>query len=155
MALLFATDLRGIGPSALAYGALFLLSPLSSAVANILVKKYGSGVHSMRLNRNGLCIGAAGLWIAAGLLEDPGEANWTRAAILSVAYLTVFGTVITFGLYFWLLRYAKASRLSLIAYVIPVVALLLGWTVGNETIGFTTVAGAGLILGGVWVAARR
>ena len=109
----------------------------------------------MRLNRNGLFVGSAALLIAAFAFETPMDARWTPLALFSVAYLTVFGTVVTFGLYFWLLRFSSASRLSLIAYVIPAIALLLGWTIGAESIGMTTVAGAGLILGGVWVAARR
>jgi drug/metabolite transporter (DMT)-like permease len=107
------------------------------------------------LNRNGLYVGSTALLIVAFLFETPSDARWTPMAVFSVSYLTVFGTVVTFGLYFWLLRFSQASRLSLIAYVIPAVALLLGWTVGAESIGATTIAGATLILGGVWVAARR
>ncbi len=153
--LLFLTDLRAMGPEAVGMGALVLLSPTSAAIANLLIKRHGAGVSSVRLTRNGMAVGAVGLGVAALLTEDPAQAVWSRSAILSVVYLTVFGTVVTFGLYFWLLRFASAQRLSLIAYVTPVIAVLLGWLVGEEPIGTTTLSGAGLVLAGIWVAARR
>ena len=81
--------------------------------------------------------------------------RFTPAAIASVAYLALVGTVVTFGLYFWLLRSVPAGRLSLIAYVIPAVALFLGFAVGDEPVGRFTLAGAALILVGVALAARR
>ena len=80
---------------------------------------------------------------------------WTPRAIFSIAYLAVAGTVVTFGLYFWLLRFAPASSLSLIAYVTPAVALVLGWGFGGESITAFTLAGAVLILIGVTLAAKR
>jgi drug/metabolite transporter (DMT)-like permease len=49
----------------------------------------------------------------------------------------------------WLLRYVPAYRLSLTAYVTPVVALLLGNAIGDEPLRETTIAGTALVLGGV------
>ncbi len=65
------------------------------------------------------------------------------------------GTVLTFGIYFWLLRYAAANHLSLIAYVTPAVAIFLGWAVGGEAVGVSTLAGTGLILAGVYLVVRK
>ena len=76
------------------------------------------------------------------------EVQWTASAISSVLYLAVVGTVVTFGLYFWAMRYAPASQLSLIAYVVPAVALFLGATFGDEPVGAATIGGAALILAG-------
>jgi EamA domain-containing membrane protein RarD len=78
-----------------------------------------------------------------------------RAAIASVLYLSLAGTVVTFSLYFWLLRHVAANRMSLIAYVTPVVALLLGGLVGREPITGWTLAGTGLVLAGVGLVVRR
>lgn len=155
VALLFVTDLRAIGPEALGMGAFFLLSPAVSAVGNTLVKRHGSEVSSVLLNRNGLAICAALLALAALALERGAVLRWTPTAVFSVVYLALIGTVVTFGLYFWLLRYAPASQLSLIAYVIPAVALFLGRAVAEEPVGPNTLAGAALILIGVSLAARR
>jgi drug/metabolite transporter (DMT)-like permease len=64
------------------------------------------------------------------------------------------GTVVTFGLYYWLLRYLDAHRLSLIAYVTPAVALTLGSLVRGEPFQPSTMAGAGCILAGVLLVVR-
>jgi drug/metabolite transporter (DMT)-like permease len=47
------------------------------------------------------------------------------------------------------LRYVPAYRLSLTAYITPVVALLLGNAIGDEPLRETTIAGTALVLGGV------
>ena len=95
------------------------------------------------------------LLLTAGFLFERGQPiNWTLPAILSVAYLSVIGTVVTFGLFFWLLRYAPAHKLSLIAYVTPVIALTLGWSVGQESVTPRTLAGTALVLSGILLVAR-
>jgi drug/metabolite transporter (DMT)-like permease len=135
-------------------GAFFLLSPAVSAIGNTFVKRYGGAFSSMRLNRNGVSIGAVLLWVAALTTERWQDQHFTAAAVASIVYLAVVGTVLTFGLYFWLLRSAPAYKLSLIAYVIPVVALTLGMTLGQEEILFHTLLGTAIILLGVSLASR-
>lgn len=151
---LFLTDLRDLGPEAVFYGAIFMISPLASVVGNTAAKRWGRDVSSLKLNRDGMFLGAVFLWLSAFAFERGAELRWTPRAIFSVAYLTVMGTVVTFGLYYWLLRYASAGKLSLITYVIPIVALILGALVGHESVGTMTVVGTAMILGGVTLAAR-
>jgi drug/metabolite transporter (DMT)-like permease len=86
-------------------------------------------------------------------LEKPLEVTWTPRAAASVVYLALAGTVLTFGLYFWLMRHVAASSLSLIAYVTPVIALALGWMFG-ETLTLSTIGGAVLIVGSVALVVR-
>ncbi len=64
-------------------------------------------------------------------------------------YLALFGTVLAFGLYFWLLRHAPATRLGLIALCTPVVAVTLGAAFAGESIGLATLAGMALVFTGV------
>ena len=80
-------------------------------------------------------VGAAWLWAAALVSEGGGGFRWTGMAIFTLVYLALFGTVVAFGLYFWLLRHTPANRLSVIAYVTPAVALVLGVLVRDEPIG--------------------
>ena len=99
-----------------------------------------------------MILGALFLWAAVLVFERGAEMNWTPTAIFSVGYLTLMGTVVTFGLFYWLLRYATASKMALIAYVIPVVALVLGVVIGHEPVGVETLIGTSMILGGVILA---
>jgi drug/metabolite transporter (DMT)-like permease len=154
LALLFFTDLRNFGAEGVPAALVLFLSPLVSTIGNILVKKHGAKTNSVALNRNGMLLGGAVLTVVALLTERGADAHWTRGAIASVAYLALFGTVLTFGLYFWLLRFVDAHKLSLIAYVTPAIALTLGPLVRGEPMTKNTIAGAACILCGVVLVAR-
>lgn len=156
VALLFATDVAQIGGEAIPIGAILLLSPAVSAVGTTLIKRDGRHVSSVLLNRNGMILGAALLLVTAQLFEGNRAVRWSPSAIGSVLYLACMGTVVTFGIYFWLMRYAPAHILSLIAYVIPAIALTLGAFLGNEVVGLHTLLGTASILCGVgWVVFGR
>jgi drug/metabolite transporter (DMT)-like permease len=102
-----------------------------------------------------MLIGAAVLGTTALLLERPFEQHWTSNAVLSVLYLALLGTVLTFGVYQWLLRFVPAYRLSLVSFVTPVIALLLGAAAASEPIGSATVLGTAFVLGGMALALVR
>lgn len=155
LAVLFATDLRALGPEAAPAAAVLLLSPISSVVGNTLVKRHGARVSSLALNRNAMLVGAALLTLVAALTESEATPRWTPAAIGSVVYLALMGTVFTFGLYYWLLRYVRSSRLSLIAYVTPAIALTLGATLGDERMSWSIAGGAAAILAGIVLVVRN
>lgn len=94
-----------------------------------------------------------GALLSAGLLF--GEARrFDVAAIsarsaLSFIYLVVFGSIVAFTSFVWLLRVCPPSRVSTYAYVNPVVALLLGWALAGEKLTMRTWLAAAIILAGV------
>lgn len=65
------------------------------------------------------------------------------------AYLIVFGSIIGFSAYVWLLQVRPATQVSTYAYVNPVVAVMLGTWLGHEVLGMREVIGLVVILGGV------
>jgi drug/metabolite transporter (DMT)-like permease len=73
----------------------------------------------------------------------------SRASLWALAYLIVFGSVVAFSAYEWLLRVAPASRVATHAYVNPLVAVALGWGVGGEPITAATGAAALVIAASV------
>ena len=70
-------------------------------------------------------------------------------AWVAEAYLIVFGSIIGFSAYVWLLSVRPATQVSTYAYVNPVVAVLLGVFLGNEILDWHEIAGLVVILGGV------
>lgn len=68
---------------------------------------------------------------------------------MAFAYLIAFGSLLGFTAYVWLLRVAKTSHVATYAYVNPVVALLLGASIGHETITSMMLAAAVVTLAGV------
>lgn len=70
-------------------------------------------------------------------------------SMAAVAYLAVFGSVVAYTAFRWLLGVASPSLVSTHAYVNPVVALALGGAIHGEAVTRSTVAGAALVLTGV------
>lgn len=149
--LLFATALPALGPGAVPAAVVLLGSPLVSCVGTTLVKKHGQGTSSVLLNRNGMALGAVMLCALAWALERDAPTAWDAKAIGSIAYLSLIGTVVAFGIYYWLLRHVPAHVLSLITYLTPAFAVLLGAWVGGEPVTWFTLAGCATILLGVFL----
>ena len=70
-------------------------------------------------------------------------------SVIAVAYLIVFGSIIGFTAYSWLLTVSSAASVSTYAYVNPVVALFLGWALAGEPLTLRTMVAAGVVLAGV------
>jgi drug/metabolite transporter (DMT)-like permease len=66
-----------------------------------------------------------------------------------LSYLIVFGSIIAFSAYVWLLQMRPATQVSTYAYVNPLVAVLLGVFIGSEQVGWREITGLVVILGGV------
>ena len=67
----------------------------------------------------------------------------------AVAYLIIFGSLIGFTAYSWLLKNAQPAMVATYAYVNPVVAVFLGWLIAGETFTTQMLIGAGVIIGSV------
>jgi drug/metabolite transporter (DMT)-like permease len=69
----------------------------------------------------------------------------SAASLAAVAFLVVFGSLIAFTAYGWLLKHAPTTLLSTYAYVNPAVAVFLGWAFAGEHVGGREVS-AGLVI---------
>ncbi len=70
---------------------------------------------------------------------------------LALTYLIVFGALIGYTAYIWLLNVSTPARVGTYAYVNPVVAMLLGWGLADEPLTFRSILAAAIILGSVVV----
>lgn len=70
-------------------------------------------------------------------------------SLFGVAYLVVFGSLLGYTAYSWLLKNARPSMVATYAYVNPVIAVLLGWLIAGESMTGQMLAGAGIIVGSV------
>jgi len=98
-----------------------------------------------------LCGGAALLVVSVALGEpwhfDP--TGLSLRSFLGFLYLIVFGSIVAFSAYIWLLRVSTPARVSTYAYVNPVVAVLLGWAFANEALTLRMLIAAAVIVSGV------
>jgi drug/metabolite transporter (DMT)-like permease len=72
----------------------------------------------------------------------------------ALGYLVVFGSVVAFTSYVWLLANAPISFVATYAYVNPVVAVFLGWLVLDEQVTWAVVAGGGIVVSAVALVIR-
>ncbi len=70
----------------------------------------------------------------------------SRGAWLALAYLIVAGSIIGFTAYVWLLHHESPTKVGTYAYVNPVVAVIVGYFLGGETVGPRTLLGTLLVL---------
>ena len=83
---------------------------------------------------------------ALGEFRDFHPWNVSRGAWLSLLYLIVAGSIIAFTAYLWLIHHESPTKVGTYAYVNPVVAVLLGYFLGGETLGLRTILGALFVL---------
>jgi drug/metabolite transporter (DMT)-like permease len=102
--------------------------------------------------------GGAVLMAIALVVYSPHEfdpANYSARSIFGLAYLIVFGSLVGYSAYAWLLANAPLQQVSTYAYVNPVIAIALGAIVLGESITWRIVGGALLIIAAVAIVVRR
>jgi len=86
---------------------------------------------------------------ALGELSHLEPATWSTGSLLAMGYLVVFGSLVAFTAYGWLLQHAPVSLVATYAYVNPVVAVVLGFAVLAEPITPSIITGAAIIIAAV------
>jgi drug/metabolite transporter (DMT)-like permease len=86
------------------------------------------------------------LGLIAGDLQRLNLAAASWVSLGAFAYLVVFGSLVAFTAYSWLLRNVTTSRAATYAYVNPVVAVLLGWFLASEPLTFRMLIAAAVIV---------
>jgi drug/metabolite transporter (DMT)-like permease len=129
-----------------------LFSVLLQALALVLIKKYGEQVSPLSMNFVGMAMGGIMVLLLSVAVEGERAVTWTMPAVLSLAYLTLIGSVVTFVAYYWLLKKIDAVYVSLSSFINPIVAVVLGAVVLGERLPATVFTGAALVMAGLLVA---
>jgi drug/metabolite transporter (DMT)-like permease len=123
----------------------------SGALANVVARLHAKGIDPAANVLVQHSIGAVVLLSLGLLTESTTSLNFTLPSTSAILYLGVVGSALGFiGLY-WLLKRASATNTSMITFVNPIVALLLGWIVLKEVPDPSVGFGATLILAGVYL----
>ncbi|MBD3869474.1 MAG: EamA family transporter [Acidobacteria bacterium] len=153
VAVIFSEDLTLVGgEKAYLAAGLALLAPPACAITSVAIKRWGKAIHPLSISGIPMGITAGVMSAAALAFESDRTVVLNTKSISALLYLAVMGTAVTFSLYYWLLRQVSATGLSLIAYMTPVVAVLVGTQFMDETMTPRTWAGSGLVVAGVALA---
>jgi len=129
-----------------------LLATICYAVGPLIIQRHLHGLDSIGPLAASLLVASVVLLIPAAL-EFPSSLPSARA-LVSIAVLGIVCTAIAMLLMFYLVHHAGASRASVITYINPVVATLLGVIVLDEHLGLGGFIAFALILLGSWLATR-
>jgi drug/metabolite transporter (DMT)-like permease len=72
--------------------------------------------------------------------------------LAAITYLAVFGSVLTFSTYYWLMKRMNVVILSLSSFITPIIAVYLGWLILNESFSENVYLASALVLLGVLLA---
>src|SRR5712692_4991080 len=132
-----------------------VLAATCASFATVAVKRCGHDTEPISFNATAMAVGAAALAVVSLVAREPwGIPTWPQG-LGAILYLAVAGSVVTFVAWQWLLKEMPATTLSYIALIIPIVAVLLGASLGNEKFDVIDLAGAGIVLFGIYVSTSR
>jgi len=132
------------------YGiVLIFVGAIIQAFGLVLLRRLGEHAHPITLNFCSMTLSALPLLAASYIFEDYSTIAFNVAAVESILYLSLFCTVITFVIYFWLVKHVEAVILSLSAFITPVIAVVIGVVIMGEHITHGLYLGSALVLIGV------
>ena len=129
-----------------------VLSGIMQAGNAVTLKKYGQHLDPLSMNFIPMIMAGISLVIIGVLVEDTSKLIFDSKAFFSIIYLAVIGTVLTFTSYYWLLKRVSVILLSLIAFITPILALIIGWIFFAEKLSDRVLAGSVLVLLGLLAA---
>jgi drug/metabolite transporter (DMT)-like permease len=129
-----------------------LTGSLCAAINLVTIKKHGAHSDPVVLNFLGMGLGAVCLLLTSAAFERWTGVLWTRSNVVAILYLSLFGSVIAFSAYYYLVKRMDATIVSLSTLIIPIVALALGRAFLHETVTPAAVLGIATILTGVGTA---
>src|SRR5579871_4274603 len=134
-----------------------LIGSLSWAAGVVITPRLRLPTDALARTAVPLVCGAVLLLVAAGVTGEFQAAHWASISLKSIfglAYLIVFGSIVAFTAYTWLLQRCPPALVATHTYANPVVAVLLGWLLASETLT-VRVALASLAILGAIVLIRR
>ena len=129
--------------------ALVMCSSIGWALASVLTRT-GDLPKNIAL-ASGMQMLTGGLWLTLASLitgdwRDFSTAALTTESVLAFLYLVVFGSLVAFTCFAWLLTVTTPSKVATAGYVNPMVAVLLGWAVLGETLSTRSIVASVIIV---------
>lgn len=126
-----------------------LLAVFLHSFSGVWVKQLGSGLSGLTVTSGSLFV-VMPLFVLTWLVYDGSlPAQISPQAGMALVYLGVFGSVLGFTLYFYLLKHLEANRVALITLVTPVLALLIGQLLNGEHVSAEIWLGSMMIVSGL------
>ncbi len=141
------------GEHADASGVLLLMfAAFTWALASVLSRNADLPHNTQQVSGMEMLAGGVLLLAASGLSGDWRQLDLsgiTAKSVLALLYLVVFGSLVTFTAYAWLLRVSTPNKIATAGYVNPMVAVVLGWAFRGEVLGSRSLVASLVIVASV------
>jgi drug/metabolite transporter (DMT)-like permease len=131
---------------------MLVASTFAWALASVMTRSARLPSGTAMVAATEMLAGGAALLVLAALAGDLSRfepAAVTSASLLALLYQVVFGSLLTFTCYSWLLKVSTPSKVSTAGYVNPMVAVFLGWVFHGETLTARSLVASATIIAGV------
>jgi drug/metabolite transporter (DMT)-like permease len=126
-----------------------IIGSMSWSAASVLTRKLELPPSKVMSSGAQMLVGGVMLTFTAAALGEFHNfhpSTVSRGAWLSLLYLIVAGSIIGFTAYVWLIHHESPTKVGTYAYVNPVVAVVLGYFLGGESLGLRTILGTLFVL---------
>lgn len=131
--------------------AAVIVGGMAAAAATVIIKKFLSHPHPTVITYHQTWMGAAFLSLIALAMENPLDVRITPRVIWAMLYMSILASAVAFIIYYKLLKSMSAVSLSVIVYIIPLIALGADFLLLGEVIHWRSVLGMGIIFLGIWL----
>ncbi len=145
----WSTESSGLGIAAV------LLSVFFASLSSVVLKWKSPDVDSMTLLIVPFFVAGALVSAAGGVIEGADPRDFAATTWGPIFYLAILGSFVAFGLYFWAIQRVDVTLLSYQTFIIPLIALVLGWMVLGEAVSRRVAMGTVMILGGIALASFK
>jgi drug/metabolite transporter (DMT)-like permease len=139
------TATGALGSREMWWSLALIAGAFSWALGSVLSKLWQAGGSLSATGWQIVFAGIANL-IYAIFAKDFSHVVWTRRGVGAIAYLVVFGSLVGYTAYIWVLDNAPAALVSTYAYVNPVVAVFLGWLILKEKVDAYVLGGSAIVV---------
>ncbi|MHB8302468.1 MAG: DMT family transporter [Acidobacteriaceae bacterium] len=133
-----------------ALGALgVLLAVLMYAASSVYAKSSLDGVHPFVSTAIQFFLGGLWLGLASLVFEHNRPSAWSGQSVAALVFLSIFSSALSFTLYYWLLQRIEPYQLTSLQLVVPIIAVVEGALFMRESVPWSMVLGAALVLGSI------
>jgi drug/metabolite transporter (DMT)-like permease len=126
-----------------------LASAFLASLSSVVVKKYSKTYQPFAAISLPHAYAGVILLVGGALIEKESPLEWSGMTYFTILYLALLGSVAAFALFFWLIKHIDVTVLSYQTFIIPVLAVVLGWIFLRESVTIKTAIGGSLVLVGI------
>jgi drug/metabolite transporter (DMT)-like permease len=121
----------------------------SWSAGSVYAKHHQTQVTPMMSAAVQMLVAGVALTLIGTVASEWSAVRFSARSLTAFAYLVVFGSIVAYGSYTYAIQKLPLSIVSTYSYINPLIAVLLGWLVLSEPLGWRVIAATSIILGGV------